>query len=121
MTITHTGQAAQVSGSPTDLDLRRQLREAREEARALRAQAEALGSELTEVEHRYVEMHIAYVELLAHARAAVAAAARGQQVQVGYIAGHLQRVGLAPPAGAVADRVMAEGLATARRLAGGGA
>ncbi|KAB2341520.1 hypothetical protein [Actinomadura rudentiformis] len=132
MTIAHhalTGQPGQVvgeAGSPTDLDLRRQLREAREElwARreqeaALRETAEALFRDLKASHALYVEMHVAYVELLTHARAAVAAASRGEVAPTAYIAGYLEEIGLQPAPGAVADAVVAEGLALAVRLSGG--
>jgi hypothetical protein len=128
MTIAHTHQAAQDAqgASPTDLDLRRQLREAREELRArrdqeaaLREHNEALGRDLTIARDLYAELHVAYVELLTHARAASAAAARGEIAPITYIAGHLEEIGLQPAPGAAPERLVAEGLAVADRLQGG--
>ncbi|RSN53318.1 hypothetical protein [Actinomadura sp. WAC 06369] len=123
MTIAHERA---VSAVPSDLDRRRRLREAREEVRALREQEaalrdhlETLGSGLTVAEHRYAELHVAYVELLTHARAAVAAAAAGELAPMTYIQGHLEEIGLAPAPGDRPERLVAEGLATSARLAGG--
>jgi hypothetical protein len=128
-TVAHTGQVAQDCGqdaagtaaAPVDLDLKRQLREAREELRALRERNEALACDLATAQDLYAELHVAYVELLAHARAAVAAAARGEVAPVFYVAGHLEEIGLEPAPGAAPDAVVAEGLAVADRLQGGGA
>lgn len=124
MAIAHPRRA--VNALPTVLDRRRRLREAREEVRALREQEaalrehlEVLGGALTLAEHHYAELHVAYLELLTHARAAVAAAAAGELAPMTYIAGHLEEIGLAPKPGASAERLVAEGLATAVRLAGG--
>ncbi|XVQ16370.1 hypothetical protein ACQP1W_52500 (plasmid) [Spirillospora sp. CA-255316] len=101
--------------APTPLTLvkapqaRRELAKAREDVRVLR-------TELLVAEHRRIEMHVAYVELLAHARAAVAAAARGDLEPIAYIAGHLEEIGLMPAPDAAPDAVVAEGLAVAARL-----
>lgn len=128
MTIAHTDTNAGrvVSGSPAELDLRRRLREAREEARALREQEAALREHLEQLaghlrvsEHLRVEMHVAYVELLARARAEVAEQRDGTPFRHGHLAGHLEEIGLEPPAGASPDRLVAEGLAVAARLGGG--
>lgn len=132
MTIAHTGTGTgtgvgrAVSGSPTELDLRRQLREAREEARALRSQAaslredlEALAGHLLVSEHLQVETRVAYVELLARARAEVAEQQAGTPFRHGYLAGHLEEIGLEPPAGVSPDQMVAEGLAVAVRLGEG--
>ncbi|GAA2576777.1 hypothetical protein SMC26_30040 [Actinomadura fulvescens] len=123
--IRQDGQDVGVAGSPADLDLRRQLREAREELRArreqeaaLRENAEALSRNLETSRASYVELHVAYVELLTHARAAAAAAACGEVAPIAYIAGHLEEIGLQPAPGAVADAVVAEGLAVAVRVSG---
>ncbi|MFI0453719.1 hypothetical protein [Actinomadura sp. 6N118] len=118
-------RAVRSAGRPTELDLRRRLREARQELRARREQeeavrenAEALSRELEVSRALYVELHVAYVELLTHARAAAAAAARGEVAPTAYIAGHLEEIGLQPAPGAVADAVVAEGLTVAARLSG---
>lgn len=66
--------------------------------------------------HLYAELLVAYAELLAHARAAVAAARRGDLDPVAYIAGHLEEIGLAPGPGGDPDRLVAEGLAVASGL-----
>lgn len=70
----------------------------------------------TDVAHLYTELHVAYTELLAHARAAVAAARRGDLDPIAYIAGHLEEIGLAPSPDAEPDRLVAEGLALAAGL-----
>lgn len=118
----HT-QTVRAAGTPTDLDLRRQLREAREELRArrdqerdLRTHLETLGADLTVARHQYAELHIAYLELLTHARAAAAAAARGEVAPTVYIVGHLEEIGLQPAPGASPEQLVAEGLAVSARL-----
>lgn len=66
---------------------------------------------------RYAELHVAYVELLARARAEVAEQRNGSDLRAGHLAGHLQEIGLMPPDGAAPDALVAEGLAVAAHLA----
>ena len=105
---------------------RRELAEAhaeldarREQEEALREHLELLAAEVTVGEHRRVELHVAYVELLTHARATAAAAARGELAPAAYVAGHLEEIGLQPAPGAVPDQVVAEGLIIAIGLQAG--
>ncbi|TYB38408.1 hypothetical protein [Actinomadura chibensis] len=65
---------------------------------------------------RYAEMHVAYVELLARARAEVAETRTGTPQRAGHLAGYLDEIGLLPPDGAVPDALVAEGLAVAAGL-----
>jgi hypothetical protein len=123
MTIVHQGQIepdqhSQSAGSPTDLDLRRQLREAREELRALRKEQEQLGTELTHTEHLYAELHVRYVEMLGNCRATAAARGRGELDPAAFIAGHLEEIGLHPDQGAVPEHLVAEALTVVEQLTG---
>jgi hypothetical protein len=68
---------------------------------------------------RYAELHVAYVELLARARAEVAEQRSGTPFRAGHLAGHLEEIGLMPPDGAAPDALVAEGLALAARLGDG--
>ena len=68
---------------------------------------------------RYAELHVAYVELLARARAEVAEARTGTPFRAGHLAGYLEEIGLMPPEGAEPDALVAEGLSVAVRLNGG--
>ncbi|WUI01944.1 hypothetical protein OHR68_09075 [Spirillospora sp. NBC_00431] len=129
-----TTRVSAAAGTPYELDIRRQLNQARQdlaEAHAeldvrrgqetvLRTHLETLGAEATAMRHRYTELHVAYVELLTHARAAAAAAALGELDPAAYVAGHLEEIGLQPAPDAVPDQVVAEGLAVSVRLSGGG-
>lgn len=149
MTIAHdnttataqpTAQEPVAGASPVDLDLRRRLAQARRElaetraalaearheldARrdqeaSLRAHLEELAAASTVCEHRRVELHVCYLQMLTQARAAAAAAARGEAAPIAYIAGHLDEIGLAPEPGAVPDQLVAEGLALANGLVTG--
>lgn len=89
----------------------------RQELAALRAELARLRGELVVSEHLRVEMHVAYLELLVHARAEVAEARQGR-CRSGYLAGHLEEIGLEPPEGAVPDQIVAEGLALVARIGG---
>lgn len=131
MAIVRTGRAA---GTPYELDMRRRLSRARQDlaeahaelaARrgqeaALRTHLEALAADVRASRQAYAELHVAYVELLAHARAAVAAATLGEPAPVAYVAGHLREIGLQPAPGAAPEQVVAEGLAVAAHLNGTG-
>ncbi|MGI5330965.1 hypothetical protein [Actinomadura nitritigenes] len=130
---TSSSTGASTTASPADLDLRRQLARARrelaeargeldarrEQETALREHLEQLGQALTVSEHLRAEQHVCYVELLTHARATAAAAARGELAPATYIAGHLEEIGLQPPCGAVPEQVVAEGLIVAIGLQAG--
>lgn len=132
-TRTNTSSSASNTASPADLDLRRQLARARrelaeargeldarrEQEAALREHLEQLGQALTVSEHLCAEQQVRWVELLTHARATAAAAARGELAPAAYIAGHLEEIGLQPPCGAVPDQVVAEGLIVAIGLQAG--
>jgi hypothetical protein len=98
--------------APTPVTLSRNPAELRRALR--RAEAERRQWRL-----RYAELHVAYVELLANARASVASADRGEAAPTRYIAAHLHEVGLAPATGAVPAALVAHGLAVARDLADG--
>lgn len=129
MTSTQTGAAA---GTPYELDIRRQLNQARqdlaaahaelavrrEEETVLRTQFRDLAADALVTRQQYIELRVAYTELLAHARATAAAAARAELAPVAYVAGHLEEIGLAPAPDAVPEQVVAEGLAVAAHLEG---
>ncbi len=131
MAIVRTGRAA---GTPYELDMRRRLNQTRqdlaeahaelaarrEHEKALRTRVEALAADVRASRQAYTELHVAYVELLTHARATVAAAERGELAPVTYVAGHLEEIGLQPAPGAVPEQVVAEGLAVAAHLNGAG-
>ncbi|WP_141580162.1 hypothetical protein [Actinomadura sp. WMMA1423] len=68
---------------------------------------------------RYAELHVAYVELLARARAEVAESRTSGPSRAGHLAGHLEEIGLMPPDDAEPDALVAEGLAVVARLSGG--
>ncbi|WP_131732926.1 hypothetical protein [Actinomadura formosensis] len=126
MALTRT---AAVSGTPHELDIRRQLNQARRDLAEAHAELAVRRDQETvlRAQHvadaqvgrqRYTELHVAYVELLTCARATAAAAARGELAPAAYVAGHLEEVGLAPAPGAAPEQVVAEGLAVAARLEG---
>jgi hypothetical protein len=107
MTATNSALSApsplMLSRSPEQL--RRSLARARVDAEAWRL--------------RYAELHVAYVELLARARAEVAEVRTGAPSGAGHLAGHLEEIGLMPPDGAEPDALVAQGLAVVARLSGG--
>ncbi|MFG1999725.1 hypothetical protein ACGFNU_11315 [Spirillospora sp. NPDC048911] len=137
MTITHPSQGVRDAGmaaSPVELDVRRLLREAREELREVHEELDARREQETALrEHledlavqagaaevwraRYTELHVAYVELLTRARAEVAKARADTPFRVCHLVSHLEKVGLMPAEGATPDQLMAEGLALAASLA----
>ncbi|WP_395110732.1 hypothetical protein [Actinomadura sp. SCN-SB] len=102
--------AAKTIAAPSPLTLSRNPAELRRAVAVANARAQ-------EWRLRYAELHMAYVQLLTHARAAVAAAAAGELAPTAYIAGHLEEIGLSPAPGAVPDALVAEGLAVAAELA----
>jgi hypothetical protein len=127
MTTLQTGYAV---GSPYELDLRRRLNQARQnlteahaelaarrdQETALRTHLEALAAEARSARQAFTELHVAYVELLTHARATVAAAVRGEPAPAAYVAGHLEEIGLPPGPGAVPEQVVAQGLSVATHV-----
>ncbi|TDC55589.1 hypothetical protein E1281_11690 [Actinomadura sp. KC345] len=127
MTIARTEHAA---GTPYELDVRRQLNQARrdlaeahaelaarrDQETALRTHLESLAADVRATGQAYTELHVAYVELLTHARATVAAAAHAEPAPAAYIAGHLEEIGLQPTPGAVPKQVVAEGLSIATQV-----
>ncbi|WP_242911459.1 hypothetical protein [Actinomadura terrae] len=113
------------AGTPNELDIRRQLNQARQDLAAahidlsvLRSTLQALASDSQVMALRYTELHVAYTELLTHARATAAAAAREELAPAAFITGHLEEIGLLPEPGAVPDQVVAEGLAATARVEG---
>jgi hypothetical protein len=98
-------------GTPRELDVRRQLDQARQDLAEAHAELRVMGL-------RYVELHVAYLELLTHARATAAADAREELSPGRYVAGHLEEIGLQPALDAEPDHLIAEGLAVAARLEG---
>jgi hypothetical protein len=113
------------AATPARLDLRRQLGVAkrvisdlRARERAAEARAAVLAGDLAIERHQRTELHVAYVELLAHARAAVAAQRAGELGALVYVQGHLEEIGLLPPHGASARAIVAEVQALVARLEG---
>ncbi|MFI0412441.1 hypothetical protein [Actinomadura sp. 3N508] len=114
-----TTRVSAAAGTPYELDMRRQLNQARQDLAEAHTELAVLRDQATVQQHRHTELHVAYVELLTHARATAAAAALGELAPARYIAGHLEEIGLQPAPGAVPDQVVAEGLAVSVRLSGG--
>ena len=104
-------------GTPADLDLRLQLAQMRHQLADANATAQRYAGELMVAEHRRVELHVAYVELLVHARAEVAEARQGR-CHSGILAGHLEEIGLLPPEDKTPEQIVAEGLALTVQIGG---
>lgn len=104
------GQERRAAPSPLTLSrspeqLRRSLARARRDAETWRL--------------RYAELHVAYVELLARARAEVAGPGPARRSAPVIWPATWKEIGLMPPDGAEPDALVAEGLAVAVQLNGG--
>lgn len=103
MTITLSKAASVSAGTPTDLDLRRQVRELRRQVRELRGERDVLVEQVAE---RTAQAHAETAqrsllraedaELLAYARATVAAVRDGEPNPLSILAGLLEERGQLP-------------------------